>query len=137
MVRWRSGEPLRNTMTDSSGGKIKLANGSKEASNMVIQDLLGRRWRVSVVADEDATSLPLLCPSFPVKVAIASADGVGMQTEAPGQLPGAGETVARLEVAAKNGKHNLSDELPIDRNFAARGKPESHAWPQGKVIGCS
>jgi hypothetical protein len=27
--------------------------------------------------------------------------------------------------------------LPINRNFAARGKPESHAGPQGKVIGCS
>jgi hypothetical protein len=72
-----------------------------------------------------------------VKLAITGADGLGMQTEATGQFPGAGETIARLEVAAKNGKHNLSDELPIDRNFAARGKPESHAWPQGKVIGCS
>ena len=72
-----------------------------------------------------------------MKLAIAGADGVGMKTEPPGQLAGAGETVARLEVAAQNGKHNLRDELPIDRDFAARGKPESHAGPRGKVIGCS
>lgn len=42
-----------------------------------------------------------------------------MESEAAGQLAGAGETVARLEVAAKNGKHNLGDELAIDGNFTA------------------
>lgn len=128
---------MRDTMADGGGGKIELANGSEEAGNVVIQDLLGRRGWVSVVADKDAASLPLLGPSLFMKVPITGADGVGMQTEAPGQLSGAGETIARFEVVAKNGKYNLRDELPIDRNFAARGKPESHAGPHGKVIGCS
>jgi len=44
-----------------------------------------------------------------VELAITGADGVRMETEATGQLAGARETVSGLKVAAKNGKHNLSD----------------------------
>ena len=65
-------------------------------------------------------------PAFVHELAIAGADGVGMDAEPAGQLPRAGQPVARPEVAAEDGKDHLRDQLTIDGDFALGGKPKSH-----------
>jgi hypothetical protein len=62
-------------------------------------------------------------------LAIARAHRIRMQRESPGKLSRAGQPITRLEIAAQNRKNNLRHQLPIDWNFAAMSKPESHARP--------
>jgi hypothetical protein len=86
-----------------------------------------------VPANIDATAVAELGPALALELAVAGADGVGVQTEAAGELARAGETIARAQLAREDGEDDLGDELTINGDFAAGSKPQSHAEPPRRM----
>jgi hypothetical protein len=65
-------------------------------------------------------------PAFTFQLPITCADCVGIDRKATRQFARARKPLPRTHVAAQNGQHNLGHKLPINGDFAARGKPEPH-----------
>ncbi len=61
-----------------------------------------------------------------LKLAISSADGVGMEMKTASKFSGAGEALGRFEVTAQNAEHDLSNELLANADVTATGEPEAH-----------
>jgi len=131
MVGRGSGDPLGDAVADHGGGEIEFADGAKETSDVLIENLFGGLGCFCVGANIDAAAVAALGPAIALQLPVAGADGVGMDVEAARQFAGAGETVAGAQVAAEDRQDNLGDELAINGDFATGGEPESHAQPPG------
>jgi hypothetical protein len=93
---------------------------------MVVQALLGGGDGVGIGADEDAGAMAEFGPAFALELAVASADGVGMEVEAAGEFAGTGKTVTGLEVAGQDREDYLGDELAVEWNVTAGSEPQTH-----------
>ena len=96
---------------DVRRGEFEVADGAEEGGDVEVEDLLGGGGRSGVVADEDAAAAAGFGPAVGFELAVAGADGVGMDGEAAGELASTGQTVAGLEVAGEDGERDLGDEL--------------------------
>src|SRR5437868_3402630 len=68
-----------------------------------------------------------LQPSSFQQVVIGGADGVGVNSVAPGQCANAGQFAAGREVLAQDSQKDLAHQLLANRHFAVLGDPETHA----------
>ena len=134
------GQPLQHAGAHGGFGQAEFAGGVEEAGDVVVDALLGGGGRLGVGADVDAAAAAALGPAFLLELAIARADGVGMQREAARQLAGAGQAVAGAEIAGEDGEDHLGDQLPVDGDFGAVGEPETHRSCQfsvAQLLSCS
>ncbi len=79
------------------------------------------------VADEDAAAAAELHPGFAFELAVAGADGVGVDLELLREGADAGQALARREVAGQDSEGDLGDDLVMKGDVSRMDEPESHA----------
>src|ERR1700677_4279112 len=102
MIRGRGDKPFGDPLANRRGRQAKLANGAKESGNMLIENLLGCRRDLRVVAHMYAAAAAMLRPAFPLQLAIARAYGICMDAKAAGEFAGAWKTVPGAKIVAEN-----------------------------------
>ena len=129
MIRRGSDEPVCDARTDGRCRQTEFPHGAEEASNVLIENLLrGGRW-IHGGADVDATPVTPLRPTLAFKLPVPCTDSIRVDREAASQFASARKPVARAKIATEYGQDNLRDQLAINGNFTAGGKPESHEGP--------
>jgi len=118
VVGRRRGEPLGDTPTNIGRRHVEFADCAEESGNVLVKNLLGSGGQRGIVLYVDAAAVTELGPAVERELAVSRTDGVGMDAEPAGKFARAGEPVAGTEVSRQDGKHNLRDQLPVDRHFA-------------------
>jgi len=76
--------------------------------------------------DVDAGTLAPFDDAFIVQLAVGSADGVGVQTEAARHLACAGKALAGAEISARDPQRDLRADLLAETDLAGMDEPEAH-----------
>jgi len=94
---------LRDPLAHLGRRKIKFPHGPEERGDVSIQNLRGRGGHLVIRPHKYAAAVTVFRPSFPHKLAIAGADGVGMNAEAACELTRAWEAFARVQIPTEDG----------------------------------
>src|SRR5271168_27365 len=120
-------EPVAQAGAHGGQRNAELARRKQQFSHKLIERMRRRERGFGLgVADVAAAAAPEFNPALALELAIAGADGIRMQSEAPGQLASARQTLACGQIIAQDAENNLGDELLTQRDGAFVRKPELH-----------
>ena len=110
----------------AGAGRLSSRTRAKEPRDVLIENLFRGGRRLGVGPNINTAPMPPFGPAIPFQLPVAGADCIGIYSEATSQFASARKPVTRAQVAAENGQDNLSHELTINGDFAARREPEPH-----------